>query len=188
VSHERHRSPYRLREKVGRVAWGVVEATAFRCSWPTWYRYRALLLRCFGAKADPRCRVRRTVHVTCPWNLTIEEDAAIGDHAILYCLGPVSLGKRSTVSQYAHLCAGTHDYTDPALMPLVRRPISVGDDAWVAADAFVGPGVTVGTGAVLGARAVAFRDLEAWRVYVGNPAAALKDRPRPSGDSEPEGA
>jgi len=36
----------------------------------------------------------------------------------------------------------------------------------------------VGEGAVLGARAVAFRNLDAWTVYIGNPATAKRQRNR----------
>jgi acetyltransferase-like isoleucine patch superfamily enzyme len=39
-----------------------------------------------------------------------------------------------------------------------------------------GPGMTVAQEAVLGARGCAFKDLEAWTVYGGNPARALKRR------------
>ena len=176
MTQPRHVSPYPLREKVGRVLWGTVQATAFRWSWPTWYRYRAWLLRLFGARADPTCRVRRTVQITCPWNLTLEADAAVGEAARLYCLGTVRLGARSTVSQHAHLCAGSHDFTQSD-MPLLRPPIVIGDDAWIAADAFVGPGVVVGPGALLGARGCAYKDLDAWVIHGGNPARALKPRP-----------
>jgi putative colanic acid biosynthesis acetyltransferase WcaF len=52
----------------------------------------------------------------------------------------------------------------------------IGADAWIAAEAFVGPGVVIGEGAVLGARGVAFRDIPAWSVYVGNPARLLRRR------------
>jgi putative colanic acid biosynthesis acetyltransferase WcaF len=43
----------------------------------------------------------------------------------------------------------------------------------VAAEAFIGPCVSVGN-AVLGARGCAFRDLDPWMVYAGNPARALR--------------
>ena len=64
-------------------------------------------------------------------------------------------------------------------MPLLRPPVTVHDDAWIAAGAFVGPGVSVGEGAILGARSVAMKDLQAWTVYIGNPAVAVKDRQQP---------
>ncbi|MSR69389.1 MAG: putative colanic acid biosynthesis acetyltransferase [Phycisphaerales bacterium] len=117
------------------------------------------------------------MRIEIPWNLAIGHDSSIGDRATLYCLGPVAIGERVTVSQGAHLCAGTHDYRDPA-MPLRRSTIVIDDDAWIAADAFVGPDVIVGAGAILGARAVALSNLDAWTIYLGNPAVAVKPRPR----------
>ena len=87
----------------------------------------------------------------------------------------MTLGDRVTVSQYAHLCAGTHDHTRRA-MPLVPKPIVLGDDVWIAADVFVGPGVRVRTGTVVGARSSVFGDLPAWKVCVGTPARPVADR------------
>jgi putative colanic acid biosynthesis acetyltransferase WcaF len=169
-------SPYSTREKIARVLWACVQASLFRLSFHSWYGWRRLLLRTFGAKLDPVCRIRRTVRIECPWNLTVGHDSAVGDGVILYCLGSVTIGDRVTVSQGAHLCAGTHDYTLRS-MPLLRPAILVGNDAWICADAFVGPGVTVGDGAILGARAVAMRDLQAWTIHSGNPAQAIRARP-----------
>ncbi|HLP85031.1 MAG TPA: putative colanic acid biosynthesis acetyltransferase, partial [Phycisphaerales bacterium] len=122
-------------------------------------------------------RVRPTVLIEQPWNLTIGDNSSIGDRAIVYCLGKITLGKHVSVSQGAHLCAGTHDHRKPD-MPLLRPPIVIHDYAWVAADAFVGPNVTVGEGTVLGARACAMKDLESWSIYSGNPAVKVKDRPK----------
>ena len=175
----RHLSPYTFKEKAKRLLWSLVEATLYRWTWPTWYRYRAWLLERFGASIHSTVRLRRTCRFTCPWNLTIGAHSASGDRVIFYSLGPITIGQRTTLSQGSHLCAGTHDYTDPATMPLQRLPIQIGDDAWIATDAFVGPGVTVGQGAILGARGCAFKDLNAWIIYGGNPAKAIKDRPSP---------
>lgn len=174
---DRHVSPYRFGEKVRRLLWSVVEITAFRLTWPTWYGYRAWLLNRFGARVDPTARIRRTCRFTCPWNLTVGANTATGDFVIFYCLGPITIGERVTISQYAHLCAGSHDYTNPK-MPLLRPPIVIADDAWIAADAFIGPDVTAGEGAVLGARGCTFKNLEPWTVYGGNPARPMKPRSR----------
>jgi putative colanic acid biosynthesis acetyltransferase WcaF len=110
-----------------------------------------------------------------PWNLTIGSQAIIGDDVILYCLGPVTIGQRVTISQLGHLCAGTHDFTRPDF-PLLRASIEIGDDVWLAADVFVGPGVKIGTGVVVGARSSVFQDLPPWQICVGTPAKPVKER------------
>lgn len=126
------------------------------------------MVRCFGGQIGRDVHLHPTVRITIPWNLRIGDQAAVGDCAILYALGPIEIGPRATVSQYAHLCAGTHNWRDPA-RPLLKTPIQIGADAWVCADAFVGPGVRIGQGAILGARAVAMKDLPEAHIGVGNP-------------------
>ena len=174
---ERAVSPYTTREKIGRVLWNSVGQRVFRCTFHNWYGLRNALLRLFGAKVGSPVRIRPTVLVEQPWNLAIGDNSSIGDRAIIYCLGPVTIGRHVSISQGAHLCAGTHDYSRPD-MPLLRPPIIIHDSAWIAADAFVGPGVTVGEGAILGARACAMKPLEPWAIYAGNPAVRVKDRTR----------
>lgn len=177
--HVRHRSPYGFAEKAARMLWALVEATLFRWTWPTWYRYRAWLLRRFGADIHPTARLRRTCRFTCPWNLSIGAHTSSGEDVRFYCLGKVTVGDWVTISHLAHLCAGSHDYSDTHAFKLLTPPITVGNEAWLATDAFVGPGVTVGEGAILGARGCTFKDLEPWTVYAGNPASKIKERPRP---------
>ncbi len=171
----RAQSPYSPGEKAARAAWMYGGSLLFRCTFHNWYGVRAWLLRRFGATVGASVRVRASVRVEQPWNLTIGENSSVGDRAILYCLGKVVIGKNVSISQGVHVCAGTHDYRR-AEMPLVRAPITIGDDVWLAADAFVGPSVEVGRGAVLGARGVAMKSLEAGWVYAGNPAVKVKAR------------
>lgn len=171
----RHQSPWTLRERIGRVLWSMVECTLFRCSPRNAYGWRRFLLKAFGARLASHVLIRPTVRIEVPWHLTIGEHSAVGDFAILYCLGPITLGKYVTISQYAHLCAGTHE-TRTRAMTLLRPPITIGDDVWIAADAFVGPGVTIGDRTILGARSSAFSDLPPDVVAVGNPAKPVKPR------------
>lgn len=139
------------------------------------FAWRRWILRRMGAKVGKRVHLYPTARIYYPWMLNIGDDSAIGEDALIYSLGPVDIGKRATISHRAHLCAGTHDYRDPTL-PLLRLPISIGDDAWVCTEVFIGPGVTVGAGAVVGARAVAVKNIEPWTVVAGNPAVPVKRR------------
>ena len=165
------------RDKALRLLWYIIEATLFRCSFRTMNRWRVFLLRCFGAEIGRSCVIRRTVCVELPWNLRVGEDSCLGYDVTLYALGPITIGNRVTISQNAHLCAGTHDYTRLDF-PLIRTPITIEDDAWIAADTFVGPNVTIGEGAILGARGCAFKDLKPWTIYGGNPAKPIGVRPQ----------
>lgn len=175
VPSSRHVSPWTLRQKIARLLWGWVQATLFRFSPRTAFGWRGFLLRMFGANIHPTARIRGTVRIEVPWNLTVGSNSAIGDDAILYCLGKVTIGRYVTVSQYAHLCAGSHDFTTRA-MPLLTPPIRLEDDVWIATDAFVGPGVAVGARTVVGARASVFSDLPPDVIAVGNPAKPIKAR------------
>src|SRR5690349_20854760 len=102
----RETSPWSPGMKVRRVIWMLGGTVLFRCSFHNWYAWRRLILRIFGARVGPRVRVRPTVHIEMPWNLDLGEGAIVGDHAILYSLGKITLGPFTMVSQYAHLCAG----------------------------------------------------------------------------------
>jgi acetyltransferase-like isoleucine patch superfamily enzyme len=171
-------SPWTFREKVVRATWVLMGAPLFRWSFPRAFGYRAWLLRRFGARVDRRARIARTVKIEVPWNIEVRAGATVGDYAILYSLGRISIGERAMLSPYAHLCAGTHDYTDRRL-PLIRDPIEIGAGAWIGPDAFVGPSVRVGRLAVLEARASAYRDLEPSTVYAGNPARPIESGAAP---------
>ena len=168
-------NPWTLKQRIGRVLWSLTQATLFRWSPHPMYAWRAMLLRMFGAQLGEAVLIRPSASITIPWNLTMGDHAVVGDHAILYCLGKVAIGKWATVSQYAHLCAGTHDATSRH-MYLLTPSIVLGDDSWVAADAFVGPGVTVGDRAIVGARASVFSDVPPDMVVGGNPAKVIKPR------------
>ena len=134
-----------------------------------------MLLRLFGARIGRHAHVYPSARIYLPWNLSLGDQASIGEWALIYNLGPITIGDRATVSHRAHLCAGTHDYRDPAL-PLLRLPIEIGAQAWVCADAFVGPGRSVGEGAIVGAAAVAVSDVAPWQIVAGNPARVIKTR------------
>jgi putative colanic acid biosynthesis acetyltransferase WcaF len=168
-------SPWSFRGKLARALWMVAGKPAFRLSFHNWYGYRNLILRLFGARIGKGVKVRPTVNVEIPWQLDLHDGVAVGDYAILYSLGRITMKRRSVASQYTHLCAGTHDYRDPTF-PLLRLPITIEEDVWIGADAFVGPDVTIGRLSVVGARSSVYKDVEPLVVVGGNPARTIKPR------------
>jgi len=174
VVENRKAVKYSRRQMALRVFWGLL-SPFFRYSPRVFFGWRRLLLRLFGAKIGSNVHVYNSATIYMPWNLEVGDYSSIGEHAFVYNLGKITIGSKTTISQRVHLCAGTHDYNDPAL-PLLKPPIVIEDQAWVCADAFVGPGVTVGEGAIVGARAVATKNIGAWSIVAGNPAKFIKER------------
>lgn len=54
------------------------------------------------------------------------------------------------------------------------RPITVGNDVWIAANVVVLPGVTIGDRAVVGAGSVVTTDVPAGEIWAGSPARKIK--------------
>ena len=166
---------YPLSNKLERVVWQAVWLLLFRYSPTPLFSWRRMLLRLFGADIGNGVRIHSSAKVWLPRNLAIGAGSLIGPGVRLYDQGRIIIGERSVVSQYAHLCASSHDVRDIDFR-LVERPIQVGSACWIAAEAFVGPGVTVGDGAVLSARSVLFDDVEELAICRGNPAVPIGRR------------
>jgi putative colanic acid biosynthesis acetyltransferase WcaF len=155
--------------------WAIVYLFFFNLSPKPCFRWRAFILRLFGAKVGKQVHVYPHVKIWAPWNLELMDNCGIANGAILYSQGKIKIGKKTVISQGSHLCAGTHDY-EVYGFPLITSPITIGDDVWIAAEVFVHPGVSIGDGCVVGARSVVVKNLPAWMVCTGHPCLVIKNR------------
>lgn len=163
------------RDRVLETLWDLVGQPLMRLTFHNWYGVRRRLLNLFGARIHPTARIRPSARISYPWRLKVGAQTAVGDHAIIFCLGPISIDDRCTISQYAHLCSGSYDYTTRT-MTLVTNPIVIESDAWIAADVFVGPGVTIGRNCVVGARSTVLHSLPPGMICAGDNARPLRPR------------
>jgi putative colanic acid biosynthesis acetyltransferase WcaF len=167
---------FSFRSRLRRAVWNIAWFLLARWTPSPFHKLRIALIRAFGGRVSFGAYVYPDVRIWAPWNLYMATHATLGPGVICYDMAPITLGEKAVVSQFVHLCTGTHDYRDPAFR-LHAKPIHIGQRAWICASAFVGPGVTIGDGAILGAAGAAFADLQPWTIYGGNPAAVIKARP-----------
>ncbi|MEX5411155.1 colanic acid biosynthesis acetyltransferase WcaF [Atlantibacter hermannii] len=155
--------------------WWAVQKTLFSWSPQIAYRWRAFLLRLFGARIGKGVVIRPSVKITYPWKLTLGDYAWVGDDAVLYTLGDITIGANAVISQKSYLCTGSHDYLSTHF-DIYAKPIVIGDKCWLATDVFVAPGVSIGEGTVIGARSSVFKSLPGNVICRGNPAEIIRER------------
>lgn len=166
---------------VKRLTWACIQYSLFRFSPKPFHRWRAWLLRWFGAciRNPDTVVIYPSARVTYPDQLELEDRAMIGPNVTLYNLGKIVIRYGANISQNCHLCAGSHDHNRWD-MPLLTPPIVIGPNVWLAADVFVGPGVTIGELSVVGARSVVINNLPDRKICVGNPCKPVKPRHPPT--------
>jgi putative colanic acid biosynthesis acetyltransferase WcaF len=166
---------FSLKNRIGRAVWNVVYAILFRPTPNAFHRWRAFLLRCFGARIGRGVHVYPRVRIWAPWNLELKDECGIANGTTLYSQGAISVGRRAVVSQDSYICTGTHDYTLKG-HPLITFPIIIEDHVWIAAGVFVNPGVIIHEGAVVAARSVVTKSMPSWMVCGGHPCKPIKER------------
>jgi len=174
IQKYKNRLPWRT--KGLRFIWNGVWFFLFRPT-PSWclHGWRRFLLRLFGAQIGKGCVIYPSCRIWAPWNLELGELVCLAEGVDCYCVAPIQIGPKVTVSQRSFLCAASHNIA-VADFPLTHSPIRIERFAWIAAQAYVGPGLTVGEGAVVGACAVVTKDVGSWTVVAGNPARLVKKR------------
>jgi len=138
-------------------------------------RIKIKLLRMFGAKVGQGVVIKPDVNIKYPWFLEIGDDCWVGEGVWIDNLAPVKMGSNIVLSQGAYLLTGSHDYKKENF-DLMLAEIVLEEGVWIGAKATVCPGVTCNTHSVLAVGSVATKDLEAYKIYQGNPAVLKRER------------
>lgn len=160
----------KARETLWLVTSGLLVA-----GWLPGSRWRAALLRAFGASVGTGVVLKPGVRVKFPWRLTLGDHVWIGEDVWIDNLDEVTVGAHSCVSQGAYLCTGSHDWTDPGFR-LVTRPIRIEGACWVGARATIAPGTVMEHGAVLAMCGLGRGTLAGGMVHAGRDGVPAKPR------------
>lgn len=158
-----------------RIAWNYVNLLFFKNGLFPVYGLKRILLRLFGAKIGKGVVIKLFVNIKYPWFLSIADYTWIGENVWIDSLAQITIGKNACISQGVLLLSGNHNYSK-ITFDLMLKPIVIEDGVWLGANSIVTGGVVCGSHSVLSVASVASTNLEAYTIYRGNPAVAVKGR------------
>ncbi|GAB2464565.1 colanic acid biosynthesis acetyltransferase WcaF [Hymenobacter qilianensis] len=166
---------YKAGSKVKIIAWYLLNYYVFDTAVPWPYKFKEILLRFFGAHVGEGIVIKTKVRIKYPWLLTIGNNCWIGESVWIDNLDTVSIGNNVSISQGAMLLTGNHDYRVSSF-PYRLGKIQLEDGVWIGARAVVCPGIICKSHSILTVQSVATKNMDAWSIYSGNPAAFVRGR------------
>lgn len=109
-------------------------------------------------------------HIRAGKNLVANYNLTILDEAIVTIGDNVFIGPNCGIYTINH--ALLPDQRNEGVMQ--ARPVTIGDNVWIAANVVICPGVSIGEGAVIGAGSVVTRDIPPYTLAAGNPCRPLR--------------
>ncbi|GAB3833651.1 acyltransferase [Kribbella italica] len=112
--------------------------------------------------------------------LRIGDKVVFARDVTVNCYLDVEIGASTLIADWTYICDFDHK-TDDLDLPikdqgLVKSPVRIGPDCWLATKVTVTRGTDIGRGAVIGANSVARGNIPAYAVAVGVPAVVVRDR------------
>jgi putative colanic acid biosynthesis acetyltransferase WcaF len=166
---------YKPGSSLKRFIWYFKNLFLFKSPVPWPYSWKRFALRFYGAKVGKRVIIKPSVNIKYPWFLEIGDNVWIGEEVWIDNLAKIKIGNDVCISQGALLLTGNHNYKKSSF-DLIVEPITIEDGVWVGAKAVVCPGVTMNSHSILTAGSVLTKDTEAYTIYQGNPAVAVRKR------------
>ena len=136
-----------------RVAWHLVSALLFQSALVLPSRWKAALLRAFGARTGKGFVIKPRVTIKYPWFLELGDHVWLGEGVWIDNHTTVALGSNVCISQGVYLFTGNHDWNDPRFR-FFCQPITLADGVWVGAKAIICPGSRLARMSVVGAGVV----------------------------------
>jgi len=141
------------RNALWRIAWHLVSALLFQSALVLPSRWKAALLRAFGARTGKGFVIKPRVTIKYPWFLELGDHVWLGEGVWIDNHTTVAIGSDVCISQGVYLFTGNHDWNDPRFR-FFCQPITLADGVWVGAKAIICPGSRLARMSVVGAGVV----------------------------------
>ncbi|MFD1548623.1 sugar O-acetyltransferase [Levilactobacillus fuyuanensis] len=109
-------------------------------------------------------------------NIHVGQDFYANYDVVMLDGGRITIGNRVLFGPKVGLYTSNHlfDPTERQLGGCIAKPITIGDQCWLAANVSVMPGVTIGENTIIGANSVVTHDIPANVIAAGNPCHVLR--------------
>lgn len=168
-------TPFSLLMKIRIRLWDLINCTLFRWSPFFMRKYRVWLTRCFGSKIDYTCSLDNQCKIVAPWLLKMGPYSSLAEGSLVKCRSEITIGSHSCIGKDVLIFSGTHNINS-RYFEMIKKPVTIGNNVWVATRCMIQPGVTIGDWAVIGAMSMVVKDVEAWSIVGGLPAKFIKKR------------
>lgn len=161
--------------KIKQLSWYFVNAIFFNCYWNISCCLKRKLLRLYGAQIGRGVMIKPNINIKRPWRLVLGDNVWLGEDVWIDNNAEVRIDSNCVLSQGSMLLCGNHNYKKKTFDSFSGN-IHLEEGCWVGAKAIVCPGVTLHSHSILSVGSVAFKDLEAYTIYQGNPAKEIRKR------------
>lgn len=134
----------------------------------------------------PNLRLGRDASISSLHGLTVGRNVSVGQRTIIEVDGEI--GDYCLIGRAVQIVGRVDHAIDEVGVPMAfstwvgdrpplpRDAVTIGPDVWIGGGAIVLGGVSIGEGAIVGAGAVVTKDIPAYGIAVGNPAAVIRQR------------
>lgn len=112
--------------------------------------------------------------------IIIGDNVVIGNNTVIFSTERIEIKDNVLIAANNYIIDCDHGVRKEELIreqPIIKQPVTIGDDVWLGASVVVLKGVNIPKGCVIGANSTVTKELkENYQIYVGSPVRGIKTR------------
>lgn len=130
-------------------------------------------------KRGVNCRIWDYVHIDSPSKLTLGDDVSINRGTTINAGGKVIIGNDVLIGPNVTIYSQNHKFNNRDVLIRLqgydRKPVSIGNNVWIASNVTILPGVEITDNVVIGANSLITKSILKTGVYGGIPLKLIKE-------------
>lgn len=141
---------------------------------PFWI-IRKSVYKLLGMKIGKYSRIGIHTKIIRPHKIIIGKNTIINEYCYLDGRGGLMIGDNSSISIFTKIISASHR-ANSTNFEYYEKKVIIGNRVWIGCNATILDGSILKEGCIIGAGTVIKNEIEAYSVYIGNPAKKIKNR------------